>query len=188
MKTKIVICLIVLISITSGFAFNEGDRKLEGWYHMFTLGTAPNSTLNEFKYSDIQDVAIEMDFLRFYFPVSSNLMIGAGINGNGIRLKDSDMQDNYYIYSLSAQYYMDQIGDGLFIRADYGATRAVVTGGSTTMSTDWSTGFLVGIGYALPISQETSILLNVNYKELDIKVNGISSTFKTLGFSVGWLW
>jgi hypothetical protein len=76
------------------------------------------------------------------------------------------------------------IGKGLFVRGDFGASRLVLsTKGYGDESSKWGVGGLLGAGFGVPISSGTRLLLNVNYSLR--KVEG--EAYKTLQISIGGL-
>ena len=199
LKIAVVMLMILLVFPVFAMTDDDGDddridqrrprkhmsrRKLESWYHMFTLGIVANSEIDGISFEP--DVSVSLDFLRFYFPMSKNLIFGVGINGTGHKNVDSETQLNLYLYSASLQYYFKSIGDGFFLRADVGASKGAIANDDGTLeaASEWGFGFLVGVGYAFPISRETSILFYGTYRSLDIE--GIK--YNDISFQAGWLW
>lgn len=191
MFKKLVLFLIVVslvfFCVGSSFAKDkkiDNGRKIESWYHSFTLGYVQNTKVNEIDQD--YEMGVALDFLRFYLPVGNKFMIGAGIFGTGLTFEGSDAQMNLYLYSASMQYYFKSIGDGLFLRGDVGMSRGVITdsSGDALATSDPGMGFLLGAGYALPISSETSILFYAAYRQYEIG----GYDYSDLSFNVGWLW
>jgi len=176
----------------------KGGSKLESWYHMLTLGWILDNTSEGMPG---RKLAVAVDILRFYFPLSKKMMLGAGINSAGYTytyqfVSDDvhrDIYDNivlmyYILYSGSLQYYFKSIGDGFFLRADLGLSKGRKLGEIDTETFNYSTkygfGFLIGCGYALPISRETSVLFMATYRSLKIEGHWVSS----IALQTGWLW
>ena len=191
------VCLFIITSAVLPAASSTGDdpfdgrprqsdgpyRILETWYHSLSLGMVANWAIDNMTIRS--GVSVAYDILRFYFPLSSKTLFGIGINGTGHANYDSTVQLYLYLYSLSLQYYFQSIGTGFFLRADIGATRGAIFDdyAGTAGVSDWGLGYLAGVGYAIPISRETSLLLFVTYRSLNIE----SNTFSDLSFQVGWL-
>lgn len=199
---KVTTMLLLVLLVLPAFAMNDGDdydddrvdsrkprkvlrrRKLESWYHMFTLGFVQSFDDDGDKIES--DITGSVDFLRFYFPIGKRLIIGAGISGSFLKNDDEDFQSNYYLYSVSVQYYFKSIGDGIFLRADYGASKSIISGSGGTIygESDWGRGYLVAAGYAYPFSRETSWLFYAAYRNLTINERSV----KDVTFNLGWLW
>jgi|GEM_PF-4341458 len=78
-----------------------------------------------------------------------------------------------------------EIGDGTFLRGDIGMSRGVITsdlGGDS--ASKWGYGALAGVGYGIPVSKGTRILLSVDYSVRRIE----SETYTSGRLSVGGLW
>jgi len=156
-------------------------RKLESWYFMFSLGYIAQNKLEEVSFDT--DIKLALD-MRVYLPFSEHALAGAGINFASFQSSDSEIAVNFLLYSLSLEYYFKFIGDGFFLRADLGGAKLVVTAGEVSASTDWGYGFLIGAGYALPISSESSILIYGTYRALDLD----GAAYSDIALQVGCLW
>jgi hypothetical protein len=192
-RLALVVVVLFMLAATNSFAQN----KLESWYTYWGLGYADvtypdklNTVLDELKeLPGVDHTGIGLDMLGFYWPNGEKTIIGGILNGWGDRYEDSDsddyMQFNGYLFSLSAMHFLTgQIGQGLFLRGDFGASRLVLsTTGYGDESSKWGFGGLLGAGFGVPISSGTRLLLNVNYSVR--KVEG--DAFKALQISVGGL-
>ncbi len=187
---RYVVLIIAILLTVSGFAQNDETaspdtkRKLESWYHSFTVGYTLYTAVDGIQLET--SMAVALDFLRFYFPVSKKMVIGPGVYGTGLTDTSGTMQLYLYLYSVSAQIYFNSIGDGMFLRADAGAARGLITdiSGEAMGISDWGYGFLAGAGYALPISQETSLLFYAAYRDYTIQ----AERYNDVTIQVGWLW
>ena len=120
-------------------------------------------------------------------------MVGFIANGAADRLEIEGewMQVNLYTYAASAQYFPEEIGKGMFGRVDIGPAWGLVHQQIGVVQSSWEEyetfyiglGFLVGIGYAHPITDGTRLALNVNYAIRRIE----GESWKTLGISIGGL-
>jgi len=137
-----------------------------------------------------------MDILGVYFPVTAKTSIGGAISGDVDAQNGSGLtyQLATYLAGVSAMHFMGkEIGDGLFFRADIGRAQGnwvriyeeplngVYMDSTVTSS---GIGYLLGIGYGVPLSQGTRILLslNVTNKRLD------GETFKSTRTMIGFYW
>lgn len=187
---KLVVVLVLLLLAGSLIAQEDSGekrgskRKLESWYHSLTFGLAP---LTEAEGNDMDpDMAIGLDFLRFYFRVSDRLIIGPGIYATGLRYTDYNTQLNFYLFSASMQYYFKSVGDGFFLRGDLGFAKGVAMDldAGDTSSSDMGFGGLIGAGYAIPISRETSLLLYGAFRVCNIE----DVQYRDFSIQIGWLW
>ena len=82
------------------------------------------------------------------------------------------------------RFFGSEIGDGFFIRGDAGLAQIIVKDDFSTTTSDRGFGYLVGVGYAIPVSDESRILVSVNFS--DKRIEGDS--WKSTTFMVGGLW
>ena len=186
---KLVVVFMLLLLAGSLLAQEDGDgkrgprRKLESWYHSLTFGITPHTEIEGTKIES--DVAVALDILRFYWRTSRHMIIGVGVYGTGLRNESTDSQLNLYLYSASMQYYPKSVGDGIFFRADVGLAKGlIVDSAGDYIASESGLGALIGAGYALPISRETSLLFYGAYRIYEIE--GLQ--YRDLSFQVGWLW
>ena len=114
--------------------------------------------------------------------------MGILVNGGTDHLGDPKvcLRMNYYMYFVSALYFPEIIGRGIFYRADIGSAVAKIEANSPRLvsdevSSDTGFGFLLGGGYAHPITEGTRIAVNVNYAVRKIEAD----SWNTLGISTG---
>ena len=180
------------------YGSNERSKsKLESWYAYWALGVSRSNTsdseLNDMldQIEDMPGVSrtrLSLDMLGFYWSTDPNTLVGVVVNGGTDHLDGAEgyLRMNYYMYSVSALYFPEIIGRGIFYRADIGS--AVARGedytprlGSDEVTSDTGFGFLLGGGYAHPITEGTRVTVNVNYAVR--KIEGYS--WNTLGISIG---
>jgi hypothetical protein len=169
-------------------------NKMESWYTYWGIGYADisyHSELeqrinNETDTPGITHVPFDLDILGFYWPMNHQTIVGFIVNMFGDRYENVEYhQYDGFLYSASIMYFPNNIGSGFFTRGDFGAAKIRIhcTTCGVTEFTDWGIGGLIGGGYAIPVTDGTRILLNVNYAlrrtEGDIT--------KTLGISIGGL-
>ncbi len=189
-RLKTILFIIAVLFLTTNILADSSSKldkskkthKIENWYHMLSFGYSDTKIDGQKIQSDL---SMNIDFLRFYWRMGSGkqLLFGLGINGSFFT-SGSD-QLNIYLYSIGFQYYFNEIGKGFYLRGDVGMSYANIMSTSTVVAeSGYSYGFLAGIGYGIPISYETRILLEAAYRYLDIE----GYPYKTMYFSVGWLW
>lgn len=158
----------------------------ESWYTLWGLGFSKNQIEDEngnnFFQGTSRNTSYNLDLLGFYWPINNHkTMLGFIINTTSDSGKDSAGITWSVVTSqlgFSAQHFFGtNIGDGPFIRGDLGFTRAASEarkgGNSFTADTNSKGSFLIGGGYAWPLSQETRLLLGLYYRYLpDLKYDG----------------
>ncbi len=174
----------------------SAHAELEDWYFNWNIGMARNhyaspleETMNAIAdLPGVERTQLAMDMFGFYIPVDDQSIIGFVINSSGDQLADSvySMQLNTYIYGASyMNFFQAEIGEGVFVRADAGMARGVIIDSENNSSTsDWGFGVLGGVGYGIPISSETRILLGMDYALKKIE----GDNYTTLSFTIGGLW
>ena len=160
------------------YGSNERSKsKLESWYASWALGVSRTKT-SDSKVNDILDLIedlgasrtkLSLDMLDFYWPTDPNTLVGVVVNGDTDHLDDPEvyLRINYYMYSVSALYFREIIGRGIFYRADIGSAVARGEGytprlSSDEVTTDTGFGIFLGGGYAHPITEGTRVTVNVN--------------------------
>ena len=131
--------------------------------------------------------------LGFYKPINPNTMVGFIVNGalDAREVEGDSMQVSFCTYAASAQYFPEEIGKGMFGRVDIGPAWGLVHQQIGVVQSSWEEyetfyiglGFLVGVGYAHPITDGTRLALNVNYAIRRME----GESWKTLGISLGGL-
>ena len=86
------------------------------------------------------------------------------------------------------KFFGKEIGDGLFLRGDLGIAKANLTVntffGEYTAETDTGVGYLLGVGYGIPVSEESRVLLSLNVSNKDID----GENWSAVTFNIGGLW
>jgi hypothetical protein len=182
--------LLLLLCPLQSFAAQED------WYAYWSIGTADNhypgdldtllDTLDSLPGVDRTQGSIDM--LGFYWPQDNNLSVGFVISGSWDHFQTpvGDVQFNQYLYAVSAmKFFGKEIGDGFFLRGDFGLAKAVFDAGYYGSATsDTGTGFLLGAGYGIPVSEDSRLLLSVNVSNKDIEGDTVSA----VTFNIGGLW
>ena len=178
---RLSIPIVVVFAIFFSGSSVQSQHKLESWYLYFGLGYANPQYADEVEQvlDDIVDqpnvshASIGLDLIGFYWPIGGKkTVIGGIINTFGDRYENDNVNISFQLtgvtFAFSTMHYLtNEIGKGLFLRADAGPARFTgdIEGGgiSVTASTGWGFGALVGTGYSIPVSAGTRILLNANY-------------------------
>lgn len=187
---KKLLLLLLLLCPLQSFAAQED------WYTYWSFGFADNQypgdldavldTLDSLPGVDRTQGA--MDMFGFYWPLEKNLNVGFVVSGSWdlFQTPIGDMQINQYLYAASAmKFFGKEIGDGFFLRGDFGFSKAVIDVnyyGSAT--TDSGFGFLLGAGYGIPVSEDSRVLLSFNVSNKDIK----GDNWSAVTFNIGGLW
>jgi hypothetical protein len=184
--------LLLILCFGSSAAFADE----EDWYTYWSIGMASHDypaglgslldTIESLPGVDRTEIGIDM--LGFYWPQAENRLLGFVISGSADSFEGpfSTMQINHYLYGVSGmKFFGQEIGDGFFVRGDVGLARIVITDGfSTTATSDTGFGYLLGAGYALPVSSESRILFGVNFSDKQVE----GDSWKSMTFTVGGLW
>lgn len=189
---KVILALLLLLPLSI-------NAKEESWYTYWSIGLSNNS------YTDELDSALDtlesqpgvdrfegaIDILGFYWPVQPKTILGFVVSGSFDLLSTpvGDIQINQYLYAASAMHFFGkETGDGIFLRGDFGIAKASIdadtTVGSFEATSDSGTGYLLGIGYGIPVSDESRLLLSVNISNKSIEGDDISA----VSFNIGGLW
>lgn len=187
------LAVIVILALLPGFAMAER----EDWYFSFAFGLADHKHSGEFNdffetaddFPGVDRYEFAMDILGFHWPVEGqNTTVGFVINSSSDTLTDdfdNDLSLYTYLYGVSGHHYFgNEIGDGFFVRGDVGFSRAVLSIDGFGDSSESGTGFLLGGGFALPVSGQSRIIFAINIS--DRKIDGDS--FKSTQLTVGGLW
>jgi len=171
--------------------------EVEDWYTYWGIGFAnhtyedqyetlvklyenqPNSTRTQTAY----------DLLGFYWPFNNGKTMGGFVvSGTADRIESSwtDAQFNQYLYAGSVMHFFGkEIGDGFFLRGDLGFAKSVFdTSYSDPAGSDTGNGILLGVGYGIPISQGTRILISLTSSHNHIDGHDFSAT----ALRIGGLW
>ena len=183
------------------FAAPSAWADKENWYTMWGIGMARHTyqgyVADDVNYDKslkgIDRTQLSLEMLGFYFPISDDTtLLGFVIQGDADSFSDvygDTDQFNQYNYALSSMYFTgSEPGEGFFVRGDVGAARLVrtltISGVSASGATPWGTGFYLGAGYGIPISNETRILINAGYTLK--RINGMNLSTGT--FEISGLW
>lgn len=183
--------LLVLLLMTSVAVHAEE----EDWYTYWALGMAnhdyPGSLdplLNSLEsLPGVDRTEMGIDSFGFYWPQTENRLLGFVISGSADSFDSPfvDMQINHYIYGVSGmKFFGREIGDGFFIRGDAGLAKIVISSSFGTTASDTGFGYLLGAGYGIPVSNESRVLLSVNFSDKDVE----GESWKSVTFNVGGLW
>jgi opacity protein-like surface antigen len=173
------------------------SAEVEDWYTYWAIGFADHDYPGEL--DAVIDIADSLpgvdrtetgyDMLGFYWPYNNNTMMGFVISGSSDRLEDSSgdyIQINQYLYGFSAMHFLGrEIGDGFYLRGDAGITKINLDSNfGNDLNSDNGTGFLFGIGYAWPVSEQSRILLGLNMSSKSVE----GDTYNSTTFVIGGLW
>lgn len=192
-KRLIFLTLALGLGATSRIALGA----VENWYTYWGLGFS-NHTYEEPLDSLIKNVdslpgvarsQMAYDLLGFYWPLQNGkTSAGFVISGTSDRLDDSwsYVQINQYLYAGSVMHFFGkEIGDGFFVRGDLGFSKAVVsTSNSNPVGSDTGNGILLGIGYGIPVSEESRVLISLTASTNTIEGHEYNST----AIRIGGLW
>ncbi|MDH5710649.1 MAG: hypothetical protein OEZ15_03155 [Gammaproteobacteria bacterium] len=172
----------------------------EDWYTYWSFGFANHSYPGDIEaFLNIVDAVpgttrtqIAIDILGFYWPVAEKAILGFVISGTADGYVGGllgDYQLNQYLYGASImKFFGKETGDGFFLRGDLGFADAneVVSGSGVTLthSLDGGMGILFGIGYGIPVSEESRILFSINIHNNDIE----NENWSAVSFNLGGLW
>ena len=162
----------------------QASAEEEEWYTYWSFGFSSNSHpgwvesgLNALEANpNAERVEIAIDMLGFYWPIEEKLILGFVISGTADALANTiigNVQVNQYLYGASImKFFGKETGDGLFLRGDLGFAKYSITNenafGTFTQTSDTGSGLLLGIGYGIPVSEESRLLLSVNIHSNDI--------------------
>ena len=188
MKKSMLLVLLLMSSVTVHAAE-------EDWYTYWALGLAdhdyPGSLDSLLDSVDslpgVDRTEMGIDTFGFYWPQAENSLLGFVVSGSFDRFETPfvDAQINHYIYGVSGmKFFGREIGDGFFIRGDAGLAKIVVSSSFTSDVSDTGFGFLLGAGYAIPVSDESRILFSVNFSDKEVD----NESWKAVTFNVGGLW
>jgi hypothetical protein len=185
---------VVGLLISAFLCTDAISNELESWYTYWGLGYANTEYPDDLQpiiddlqdLPDIEHLSSSLDTFGFYWPISEKVLLGGVVNGMSDYYEDSVNEFSIigYLFSFSGMQFMQgKIGQGPFIRGDIGIGQLEVDDGKTIAESDYGSGFLVGGGFAVPITNGTRILFNGNYAVR--RVGG--QTYETFALSVGGL-
>jgi len=182
-----------LILIVLAGRVESAENEMENWYMYWALGTS-RTTLPAYlndeidlltQWSGHDRTRLSADILGFYKPINPKSMVGYVFNWSGDDTSDPvaySVDINLSTHAVSAQYFLEEIGKGIFCRGDLGIASLEINIRDEEAS-EYGLGILVGIGYAHPITSGTRIVLNLNYATRKIE----GDSYNTVGISLGGL-
>ena len=167
----------------------------EDWYTYWAVGTVnydyPGSLGSELDFIEalpgVDRTRTSYDLFGFYWPQAENSLLGFVVSGS------TDFFETWYdelrisqnLFAVSGmRFFGREIGDGFFIRGDAGLAQITFENNVSRSTSDSGFGYLLGVGYAFPVSTESRILVGVSFS--DKLVEGDS--WKSTSFTVGGLW
>lgn len=190
MKKIVVTTLLSLLVLSPVSAIAE----VEDWYTYWAIGPADHNYGGELdsvmgaadSIPGIDRTEIGLDMFGFYWPYDNTTMMGFVISGSYDRLEDNFgdyMQLNQYLYGFSTMHFFgSEIGDGFYVRGDVGIAKMVLDSSfGATIGSDTGTGFLLGVGYAWPVSAQSRVMLGMGLSRKNIEGDTVSSTVLTIG-------
>ena len=171
--------------------FDDNRNRLENWYTNWGLGipfiSYPDvlaEVLDALEDLGVSNTALMFDLFGFYWPIGEQAMVGVNMNAWGDRYEEAgeSIQITAITFGPSLMYFVSKrIGDGVFVRAEIGASRLAFDGSTEdTITSDWGFGGLIGGGFGIPVSRETRILIHLNYSIRVIE----SDNYGNLGLGV----
>ncbi|MBC8210614.1 MAG: hypothetical protein H8E21_06055 [Gammaproteobacteria bacterium] len=193
---KIIIFVWSVVFVTSTTQVLGSD---EDWYSYWSVGISDNtypsglqSTFDLAEEIGFDRIELSIDAFGFYWPIGKDETInGFVVSGTNdtISFNGSEFSLKTYLYSYSVMHYFGQEpGDGFYLRGDVGFTRGVATtvtsSGTSSSTSDWGNGFLLGVGYGIPVSSGSRVILGFSYTSKTIEDEKYTATM----FSIGGLW
>ena len=187
--------VILLIFIVLAGRVESAENEIENWYMYWGFGTS-RTTWPAYLNDEIDIIAAHQghyrtrlsgDILGFYKPINPKSMVGYVFNVASDNTSDPvaySIDIDLYTHAASAQYFLEEIGKGIFCRGDLGiASAKLVINDEDEETSESGLGILVGVGYAHPITSGTRIVLNLNYATRRIE----GDSRNTIGISLGGL-
>lgn len=186
MKHKSILYLLWAAVLFSYSALIHADP--ETWYFNVGLGK-PNPSHSAYvdsflQYDSHSEISVD---LGIYRNLGDYFAAGLALTNTG---ETTDVYGIDYFTYLTAVSFLsffggNEIGDGLFVRADLGAAKAVLHdnyyGGEINFS---GTGYLLGVGYGFPLSRRARVLFTLASEKLNMGDDDFSST----NFGISLLW
>lgn len=171
---------LIVVLITFIFAVNINAQSQRNGL-LFQLGIGPGwpSWPSDFEdllsYADSQPGVDRIKLalnLGLGLPINDKTYVLGRIDGVADRVYDSSdyIQMNVYLYSLGLRYYPSVTG--FYVDGNLGASRAVMQiSGVGSESSDWDTGFGVGLGYNFS-KKPTGFGLSIEARYLMLSIEG----------------
>jgi hypothetical protein len=194
MKTILASIVFVLLIPTAAYADNASG--VEDWYAYWAIGGSSNhypgsldAALNTLESAPgVNRSQLAFDMLGFYWPLNNKTTLGFVISGSADRLDDSFgdyLQINHYLYGASSMHFFGKtIGDGFYVRGDVGIAKLNLDSNFGNATSDNGSGFLLGVGYGWPISNESRILVGLSVSNYSVE----NENYSTTSLTVGGLW
>ncbi len=190
--------LWLLLCISSSIAYADE----EDWYTYWAIGTVNhdypgglNPELDSLEaLPGVDRTETAFDMFGFYWPQSENSLLGFVISGSVDRFESrfSELQITQNLLGISGmRFFGSEIGDGFFVRVDAGLAQVTLEDSFLTVTSERGFGYLLGVGYAFPVSNESRILVGVSFSDKQVNFpNGRvgNSNWKSTTFTVGGLW
>jgi len=195
--------LIIALSLLCISFSSVVHAKTENWYTYWSLGYAKNinsgklqnAVDNALDEKDSFHLSIAADSWGFYWPLKvgpiiSGFMISSSTDAVVFTKRNTNEEVDLlmaaqYIYSYSNMLFHNNIGEGYFYRGDIGIARTllIMNSGKDSSST-YGIGGLLGVGYSLPVSEESRIVFSTGYSVKRVK----GSINQSLSLTIGGLW
>ncbi|VAX03538.1 hypothetical protein MNBD_GAMMA19-2160 [hydrothermal vent metagenome] len=190
--------LWLLLCISSSVAYADE----EDWYTYWAIGAVNHDYpggLNSMPGSmetapGVDRTEMAFDMFGFYWPQSENSLLGFVISGSVDRFesRSSELQITQNLLGISSmRFFGSEIGDGFFVRVDAGLAQVTLEDNFLTVTSERGFGYLLGVGYAFPVSNESRILVGVSFSDKQVNFpNGRvgNSSWKSTTLTVGGLW
>lgn len=195
-----------LFALVLGLMSSSSVASNEDWYFMFGIGKSDiqNDTdiESEITLADsspgVDEFSMGMDLLGIYRPHKNikELLLGLAIHCDaqffteeilsGRSKITDDISTLNYTIALSSLYFPSkEHGKGMFYRGDAGLVRnMVIMDNSDDINEKVGLGALVGLGYGIPISSKTRILISANYSMSFVR----GGEYKAGSLMIGGLW
>lgn len=194
--------LVISLYLTSTLA----QAEVESWYTFWGAGVS-NISYSGDRGTEIEILSQEdasvggthLNAFGFYFPIDNNSIYGFVAHGatstftaDSLYIEDITYNDTMLAFSYM-NFYGSEIGDGLFYRTDIGYSEASRTVsyakndfGTSESEYEFGSGMsvLLGAGYGIPVSEESRVLILLEYRNAFIADNEMQS----IGVTVNGLW
>jgi len=170
------------------------ERKLESWYISWMAGTMTTPRVDNAASVTKEAPAMNMEGLRILFPLNNHWLLGFGSSLSMMSTTEPSLYSRttflyiLYLHTVSFHFFPSQIGDGFFFRGDLGVTQASISFAGGSETSNMALGYLIGAGYSLALSHETSLLFQLSYKYRTMSFAYGSDYFDSINFEIGFLW
>lgn len=175
-------------------ATQRAEGEPESWYFMWGMGAAlaeypaaDKAMIDSYSNSGSRQ-GVNMDMLGFYWPVTNWMISGFIINavGDSFRLDNGDtfLSSRGILGASNLIFVSGEVGRGLFIRGDAGFGSFAERLNGVDQKTGQGLGALGGIGWGFPVSDESRVLIGLNYSAIYAR----SALYTAPSLSVYGLW